>query len=112
MITIDLPAPISTNQLRRINWAAKKKHEAWVKLAEGMVWAQWRDIKKARMLGQFEMTILLPKKSRIDPDNIKIIPDFLKRVGLIIDDSKKYIRKITIIPDAVEDGCQVILNPV
>jgi hypothetical protein len=47
--------------------------------------------------------IILEYNSRLDPTNtiilIKIAEDYLRHIGILTDDTKKYCKKVTIIPE-------------
>lgn len=110
-IILDLPAPISTNKTRRIDWSSFAAHRTWKKLADGIVLTQWRALKNARIAGQFELMITLSEAhTSIDLDNIKVIPDYLKRIGIISDDGKKYMRRLVVEWGQAESGCRVTLR--
>lgn len=112
-IVIELPAPVSTNRTRRIDWAGYAAHKMWKKLADGLVLSQWRSIKSVCPFGRFEITITLSEAhTNIDLDNIKVVPDYLKRIGVITDDSKKYMRRVVIEWGEAKSGCKVTLRGV
>jgi hypothetical protein len=101
MTSFTLPAhvPISTNQLERLHWAAKKKMRsqlAWkirfALLALGYaVPREPSEVEPSKVL----VKIRSYRQRRLDPDNvyggIKIILDAMRDVGLLHNDSPKWI---------------------
>lgn len=99
-VEIRIPTPPSTNALYRnrdkeevarakalgkpVRGRAKTgRYLTWIKGAEATVNLQ----RPGRVAGPFTLAILLPRsKKHIDLDNIKAIPDLLKRCGIIDDD--------------------------
>lgn len=99
-VEIRIPTPPSTNALYRnrdreeidrartlgkpVRGRAKTgRYLTWIKGAEAAVNLQ----RPGRITGPFTLAILLPRaKKHIDLDNIKAIPDLLKRCGIIDDD--------------------------
>lgn len=57
--------------------------------------------KKYNMIDKYSVT--LEYNSRLDPTNtiilIKIAEDYLRHINILTDDTKKYCKKVTIIPD-------------
>jgi predicted nuclease of restriction endonuclease-like RecB superfamily len=57
--------------------------------------------KKYNMVDKYSVT--LEYNSRLDPTNtiilIKIAEDYLRHINILTDDTKKYCKKVTIIPD-------------
>jgi hypothetical protein len=109
MIVLDLPAPLSVNRTRRIDWAAKPRIRAWVRRADALVMSQGRLPK--RISGQFEAKLIYPEHGAIDLDNgPKGILDYARRLELIADDSPKYMRRVTLEFGEVPEGCRLILQ--
>lgn len=74
----------------------------------------WAGGKKPMLIpGQFEAKIILPDTAGgADLDNTpKRVIDYAKRLGLIVDDSPKYMRRVVIEFGAVSEGCRLILTP-
>lgn len=101
--TLDLPAPPSVNLLRKINKKALRKLGAWHIKCDRLVTAQWA---AAKLRGtsrpsfddaQVHVLVQLNECMRLgDADNAgKAILDYLKRIEVIRDDSKHYVRRIT-----------------
>jgi Holliday junction resolvase RusA-like endonuclease len=110
MIVLDLPAPLSVNRTRKIDWAAKPKIAAWIKAADALVMSQGR--LPPRISGQFQVTITLPEGSRIDGDNTtKGIVDYLRRLELIADDNPKHMRRMVVEFGEAPTGCRIHVTP-
>lgn len=74
----------------------------------------WAGGKKPMLIpGQFEARIILPDTmDGADLDNTpKRVIDYAKRLGLIVDDSPKYMRRVIIEFGDAPDGCRLILTP-
>ena len=83
----------------------------WRKLAEGMLYEQWRSISYKLIKGPFEAQIVLPKNYRSDIDNsAKLALDFLVLMKVVPDDSPKYLRRLVIEIGEQDVGCTVILR--
>jgi len=109
-IVLDLPAPLSVNRTRKIDWANHRRVKAWQREADGMFLMQKRGLPPA-ILGRYEIIITLQDGSQIDADNgIKGIIDSVRRFKLVTDDSPKFMRQVTIKFGAVE-GCRVVVRP-
>lgn len=113
-IVLDIPVPPSVNRSRRVDWAAMKKVNAWKAKADLTLMAngQYRKAKPHAIKGQYELTIVLNEKTcRLDQDNpIKPAIDYLRKLGLITDDSKKYGRRLVVEWGEAPEGCRLILR--
>lgn len=110
MIVLDLPVPTSLNALfsnvsplQRAAAAARgktlpgrlktKEYKSWLKEAGWLTLAA----RQAPLMGAVEVTYTLPDKGSFDLGNTeKATSDLLVRHGLIENDSRKIIRKITL----------------
>ncbi len=111
MIVLDLPAPLSVNRTRRIDWAAKPKIGRWIKAADALVMSQGRLPK--RMHGRFQVTVTLPEGSGLDLDNTpKQVIDYLRRLDLIENDSPAHMRRVVIEFGEAPEGCRVTVHQV
>jgi Holliday junction resolvase RusA-like endonuclease len=111
VIILDLPAPISVNETRRINWRAKAKIDAWTRDADAHFLLRKRKCGPA-ILGQFEITITLPDGSQTDADNaVKGIIDAVRRFRLVPDDNPKFMRRVVIEFGEAPTGCRVMIRP-
>jgi Holliday junction resolvase RusA-like endonuclease len=110
---IDLPPPVSVNQSRKVDWAARRKVKKWIASADMLVLSNG-GVRKAgaKMPGKFEATIVLDEKlCRADGDNlVKGVLDYCKRIGLIVDDSPKYMRRHIVEYGHAPTGCRVTLR--
>lgn len=114
-IVLDLPSPPSVNKSRKIDWSAQPSIRAWVKAANGLTMQAWAGGRRPKtVLDRFELIITLSEdQNSIDLDNgIKKLCDYCKYLGLIKDDSKKYMRRVTIEWGEAQYGCRLILRPV
>lgn len=110
MISLDLPAPLSVNRTRRINWDAKPHIKAWIRAADNLVRSQGR--LPERISGQFQVTLTFPEGSRIDLDNSpKQVIDYLRRLDLIANDSPKHMRRVVLEFGDAPEGCHVTVTP-
>lgn len=111
MIVLDLPAPLSVNRTRRINFAAKRKIDAWQRNADAHFLMQKQRL-GAPVPGRFEVVITLPEDSALDLDNTpKAVIDALRRFRLVTDDSPKFMRRVTLEFGDAPTGCRVTVNP-
>ena len=109
VVAIDLPPPLSVNATRRVNWAAKPKMDAWKARADAMVYAVGGVRKIGKLNGKFEVRICLDDKlCRIDADNTaKLLIDYCRNLGLIVNDSKKFMRRLVIEWGDAPTGCRL-----
>jgi Holliday junction resolvase RusA-like endonuclease len=102
--TIDLPPPPSVNRIRRLNKAEMHYYARWLDACSRTVTHQWA---QAKMRGasrpnfgdaRVHVTVLLNEKMKLrDADNaLKSCLDYLRRIEIIRDDSKQYVRRITV----------------
>lgn len=111
---LDLPAPLSVNKTRKIDWASRPKFKAWRKTADDLLRIAWARGRKPPIIpGCFEAVIVLSESvSSIDIDNgIKSLLDYAKRIECIVDDSPKYLRRLVVEFGDVPEGCRLILRP-
>lgn len=103
IVTFTLPMPPSTNALyRNVPGKGRVKtadYKAWIKDAGWQMKLQGAS-SFLYLAGPLELRISLSAKSRIDVDNIKALPDLLKKMGVIDDD--KQIRRLYV--DACLEG--------
>ncbi len=110
-IVLDLPAPLSVNRTRRIDWRAKSRVDAWQKDADAHFLLQKRGL-PAAISGRFELVITLKEGSRLDADNaIKGVIDAIRRFRLVSDDSPKFMRRVVIEFGEAPAGCRVTVRP-
>lgn len=112
-IVLDLPRPPSINRTRKIDWAAMPALKAWAQAANNLTLVAWAGGKRPKpILGQFEVTIILPKTSNsADLDNIpKRVIDYARKLGLITDDGPQYMQAVHILWGDVPEGCRLIIK--
>lgn len=111
---LDIPVPPSVNETRRINRAAIPKVEAWQTQADRLLMAsgQHKHAMRHPVGDRVEITIILCElKCALDADNpIKSAIDYLRRVELIRNDDKKYVRRIVIEWGEAPEGCRIVLR--
>lgn len=109
-----LPPPPSVNKTRRVDYASARVKKRWFEAADAEILAAGGLKRFARMPGKFEITIILDEKlNRIDLDNgAKILIDYCRRLQLIINDNKQYMRRVVIEWGHAPHGCRLILRPV
>lgn len=113
-VVLDLPPPISVNRVRKIDFAKLRLSKRWVQMADALVMAarcrQREPIKK--IPGRFEIKIVLcEQRNKLDADNaVKGIIDYLRRIELITNDSKRYMRRVVVEWGHAPEGCRIILT--
>lgn len=114
-LVLDLPVPPSVNRTRKVNWPGMQLVKQWKAKADMLLIAsgQYRAFKPFAIKGPYEITIILDRKlCKADPDNIpKHAIDYIRRRGLIENDSPKYAERTLIIWGEAPEGCRVILRP-
>lgn len=109
-IVLDLPAPLSVNRTRRIDWKSYPKVKAWIRQADAHFLMQKRKLAPA-IKGRYEIIITLRDGSAIDADNTaKLLIDTVRRFNLVSDDNPTFMRKVTLEFGEVE-GCRVTVRP-
>jgi Holliday junction resolvase RusA-like endonuclease len=101
---LDLPPPPSVNRIRRLNKAAIRYYEDWREACGRTVTKQWAKAKlrgaSRPTFGEAKVAVLIQLNQKMklrDADNgVKPILDYLKRIEIIRDDSKQYVRRITV----------------
>lgn len=89
---LHLPAPLSVNMTRRINYAASPLIREWHARADALFLTQKP---LASIVGQFEALVTINPKSRLDLDNgLKQLIDAARNYELVEDDSPKFLRRI------------------
>jgi hypothetical protein len=111
-IVLSLPAPISINRSRRIDWNNYPKVKEWIRQADALFLSQKRKLPPA-IKGRYEVIITLQDGSQTDADNSpKLLIDFIRRVQLVTNDNPKYMRQVTILFGEVDEGCQIVIRPI
>lgn len=109
---LDIPVPPSVNETRRVNWAAMPKYDAWKKSAGKILMANGQFKRAQKFTGPFELTIILNEATcDLDADNpVKAAVDFLRRIEIIRNDDKRYLRSFTVKWGDAPEGCRLILR--
>ena len=97
-IVLDLPAPLSVNRTRRIDYSSMPAHRQWKRQADSLFLFQKRQcLAGGAITGPFEATITISSSCRLDLDNgIKCLIDTAREYGLVPDDSPKFLRKLIV----------------
>jgi Holliday junction resolvase RusA-like endonuclease len=111
---VDLPPPPSVNVTRRVNGAGQRKLQKWKHQAGMAVMVAGGLRRLTKMPGRFEATIILDEQqNRLDLDNAaKCLIDYAKKLGLILDDAPKFMRRVTIEWGDAPHGARLILRSV
>lgn len=109
-----LPPPPSVNRTRKIDWRGAAAHQRWIKAADMFVLAHGGMRALARLPGRFEAILTIDEHlNNLDLDNaIKAVIDYARRIELVIDDSKKFMRKVTIEWGHAPHGCRLTLRSI
>ena len=110
---LDLYVAPSVNETRRINRAAMRKVADWKKRCGMLLIASGQYRKAIKEVSRFEIEIILNEKlCRLDGDNlIKETVDYLRDLKLIVNDSPKHMRKLTVSWGEAPSGMRVIVRP-
>jgi len=109
MIVLDLPAPLSVNRTRRIDWAAKPQIGRWIRAADALVMSQGKLPPAIR--GRFAVTLDMIESSSLDLDNSpKQVIDYLRRLELIENDSPRCMREVLLKFGEAPEGCRVTVR--
>lgn len=114
LICLDLPPPISVNKTRKINWKSHRAVEKWLRQADMSIMAGGGVRKLGKIPDKFEVRIILDDNhSSCDLDNAaKILIDYCRRLQVIVDDNKKYMRRVTLEWGEAPKGCRVVLTEI
>lgn len=109
-----LPAPPSVNKTRKVHWLGHQRLKKWQGRADMSIMANGGMRHIPRLPGRFEAIITLDENlSKLDLDNAaKALIDYARRLGVIIDDNKKYMRRVTIEWGHAPHGCRLTLRSV
>ena len=102
--TIDLPPPPSVNRIRRLNKTEMHFYARWLDACSRTVAHQWAQAKLRGVsrpnFGDARVHVLVQLNEKMklrDADNaLKSCLDYLRRIEIIRDDSKQYVRRITV----------------
>lgn len=114
-VVLDIPVPPSVNETRKINHAARGKLAVWKAQCDMALMAsgQFRFAAKNKPGDRFEIVIILNEQlCNQDADNpIKSAIDYVRRLELVKDDDKRYLRHITVRWGEAPEGCRILLRP-
>lgn len=113
-VILDIPVPPSVNETRKLNKRALKAVDAWKSQCDKALMAsgQYRHARNNPVSDCFEVKIILcEQKCRLDADNpIKAAIDYLRRIELIKNDDKRFMRRVVIEWGYAPKGCRMILR--
>ena len=114
MIVLRLAKPFSTNAMYRsygrngrLTTIKSKAYRDWQAQTIGLIHTQ----KWTPVLGSYALRITLPASNRFDLDNtLKAQLDTLRHAGVVVDDSPKYLKRLTI-EQGEEAFTKVVITP-
>lgn len=111
---IDVPKPPSINKVLRNHGKGTRLKQGWIEHADMLVMARGGLRRLAKMPNKFEVTVVLAENLvGLDLDNcVKLAIDYCRRLQLIVDDDKRYMRAVHIVWGDAPDGCRIILRSV
>ena len=111
-ITLNLPGPVSSNRTRRIDYAGMRAAAEWRRQADKHVLMQKRGA-LPKITGQYEALITVSEHCRYDLGNVeKLILDYAVSIGLVTNDSPRYLRRITIEFGDAPEGARLTITPI
>ena len=83
-VVLDLPAPLSVNRTRRIDYRSMPAQKEWKRKADALFLMQKRKLADGGAItGPFEALITIASSSRLDLDNgVKLLIDTARSYGL------------------------------
>jgi hypothetical protein len=110
---LDLPIPPTVNRVRRAHGRGSKLLQTWQKQADMAVMAAGGLRKLTKMPSRYEVILTLDEGARIDLDAAsKYTIDYARRLGLVQNDDKRFLRKVTIEWGAASGRCRMTLRSV
>jgi Holliday junction resolvase RusA-like endonuclease len=110
MITIDMPRPIGTNSLRKIDWSSAPARRKWKKAADALFLWQKRKLGKP-ITTPYEIRIVVQYGCKLDLDNCaKLLIDTLVGWKVVPDD--RYLRRLVIEHGEAPEGSRVTIEAV
>jgi Holliday junction resolvase RusA-like endonuclease len=109
----DLPLPPSVNTTRKVDWKNRNRLNRWINAADAALMASGQFKSAQKNIVRFELHVVLDDEAcRLDLDNgVKTLVDYLVRVGILANDSKKHWRKLTLEWGAAPAGCRITVKP-
>lgn len=110
-LIVELPAPPSVNQSRKIDWRNVAKTREWVKHCDAVILSGPRVTGKR--IPRFELYVILSEHhSRNDLDNsLKLLIDYLVRIEVIADDGKRNMRRVIVEWGEAPLGAKIMVTP-
>jgi Holliday junction resolvase RusA-like endonuclease len=111
---IELPTPPTVNSVRRQHGPGSRVRDKWFVQADMAVMAAGGIRKLTKMPARCEVTIVVDESARIDLDGVtKYLIDWARRLGLIVNDDKRFVRRVVLEWGPVGKGrCRLILRSV
>jgi Holliday junction resolvase RusA-like endonuclease len=113
-IVLDLPPPVSVNELRKVYYPKGPKANAWREMADRfLLVAKSRNEVRFDRIPHFEVRLVLSEQhNKIDLDNgVKIVIDYLRRREIIQNDAPKNLRRLVVEWGHAPAGCRVTVTP-
>jgi hypothetical protein len=109
-----LPPSPSVNASRRYDFGHLASHREWIRQADITVLANGGLRALPKMPGKFEALLVIDEHlNRLDLDNaIKAVIDYARRIELVINDDKRYFRKLTVEWGHAPSGCRLHLRSI
>src|SRR5215469_16582151 len=108
---LDLPVPPTVNRVRRAHGRGSKLLQEWKRQAGMAVMAAGGLRKFTKMPDRFEVILVLDESAPIDLYACaKYTIDFARDLGLIQNDDKRFLRRVTIEWGAAEGRCRLVLR--
>jgi hypothetical protein len=112
-IVLDLPVPPSVNRTRKIHWRGNKKLTDWHDKTDTFIlfWKQ-RNRLPETPIERFELHVIGPEQG-CDFDNLKAVADYLKRIEVIADDSRRHMCRLVFeVGDVPVGQLRVTVRPI
>lgn len=111
---LDVPVPPSVNRVRGLNKAGLHRGRVWAKRADMALMANGQYRTAQKNITRFELQIILDEKQcHADLDNVaKCAIDYLHRIQIVVNDSPKHMRKVSIEWGHAPAGCRLIVKPI
>lgn len=111
---VDMPPPPSVNLTRRTHGPGARLLAQWRHQAGMRVLVDGGTKRLTKMPDRFEATIILcERRCKCDLDNaVKAVIDYAKILELILDDSPRYMRRVTVEWGDAPQGARLILRSV
>lgn len=114
IVVLDLPAPISVNKTRRIDYRSMPALKEWRRQADALYLLQKRQcLASGTITGPFEATITISSSCRLDLDNgIKLLLDTARAYELVPGDSPRFLRKLTVEFGDAPEGERLLIRSI